>query len=804
MVVVWPGAMHGQPLWVEDFKNPVGGFDRGWRIALPPGSATQVRFESTGETARLHVRGQSNAYASVVTTHWIDWNTQSNRWLQILVPNLEFGERIKVLGYSSKGAGGWVLLHDEWSAIPGQGPQPQTMDVNAAIPAGAQQILLMIEVVDNVWGDPPEGAEVNVDWIKAGMPSHAGAPTEAPAPIMPLEGETVGDLPLLGWTAPAGYEANRYSVSLSRDPLFSDGSTMTALDSVIGTRFPVRTKLAPGRWYWKVSATGPEGLSGPFSVLATDPALDPRDPRSRRHNSFVVAEATARNGEVRPFPTRMGSQGFSAEYKFSADPVMVEQARRCLELGSQSYKFLLGWDQYRTVYPDLAELPASRRGSIVALVENEPAYKRVFEMPFQFYCMWTYAMGIPYWRFGNGLSAEHAQEEYRQIYDLARLLMLKYQNTGKTFLLGHWEGDWVLLEGYDYHGVPRERMIQGMIEWYRLRQKAVEDARNSLPWVQGVWVGHYAEVNLVEKALQGKATVASRVLPHVAVDAVSYSAYDATNIRSEMPRRLHRHLDYLWWNSRFTGAWPHGRPVFIGEFGFGGSDSVEAGLSDQAAARAAHTWGCPLIQFWSMYRSSPESMSSLIDRDARATPSQEGLRNLIVGGSNLRGASVAWLAREPLEEEQNGFGGLPQRHPGTAALRFVLDSARFRSVVGHREFVETAIRRATHGGDVGNADINEWVAALESESTTRFECLVQILDSALFRAAVSDAEYSRYLCGIRSGAWDRNDPLPPGTRSTLYLEALDAESFAAQSVAHSSTGVPVCRRRREIRLLSPV
>jgi len=788
LMVVVPGLAHGQPTWVEDFKNPVGGFDRRWKVVKPAGSTTQVEFESTGETARLCVRGSPNAYASVVTSDWIDWDTRSNRWLQIQVPNLEFGERTKVLVHSSMGAGGWALLHDEWGAIPGQGPQPQTMDVNAAIPAGSQQILLMFEIVDNVWGDPPEGAEVNLDWIKAGMPGHSILPADAPKPTMPIEGETVGNLPMLGWSAPAGYGANRYSVSLSRDPLFSDASTLTALDSVFGTRFQVRTKLSPGRWYWKVSATGAEGLSGPFSALTGDPAFDPRDPRSRRHSSFVVSEALTAAGAVRPFSNRMGSQGFRAEYRFSGDPVLVEQARRCLELGSQSYKFLLGWDQYRTVYPDLAELPPSARRSIVELVQNEPAYKRIFEMPFQFYSMWTYAMGVPYWHFGNGLSAEHAQEEYRQIYDLTRLLMQRYQNTGKTFLIGHWEGDWVLLEGYDYHGVPRETMIQGMIDWYRLRQRAVEDARRSLPDIQGVLVIHYAEVNLIEKAMEGKATVASRVLPHVAVDAVSYSAYDATNFRFELPHRLHQHLDYLWWNSRFTGAWPHGRPVFIGEFGFGGADPIVAGLTDQAAAQAAHTWGCPLIQFWSVYPSSPDSRSSLIDRDAQPTGSHEVLRRFIVGSSNLRGASLAWLGRDPFEEEHNGFGALAGLHLGSEALRFVLDSARFRAATTHRDFVETVIRRATGVVDSGSPAALQWVASLESGQLTRFQCLLQILDSAAFHPAVSEAEFSRYLNGLRSGAWDLPSPLPPVPRSTLYLQALDSESFTQQGLAIGATG----------------
>lgn len=787
--ILLTGAMMAQPTWVEDFKNPIGGFDHGWIVAQPSGSTSQVELQSNGEIGRLKIQGELNAYASITTSQWIDWNTQSNRWIQILVPNLEFGERIKVLAHSSKAIGGWAILHDEWLEIPGQGPQPQTIDVNASIPTGTQQILLMIEIVDNIWGDPPNGAEVHIDWIKAGMPGEAAMPEDAPVPTTPIEGETVNGYPVLGWRPPNGFQGNRYSISLSQDPLFSGTSTITLLDRVIGTNVSLSSKLSAGRWYWKVSATGVGGLSGPFSRAASDPAFDPRDPRSRRYPSFIVQEDKEQAQVSRPFATRLGSQGFRAQYQFSTDPVLVEQAKECLRLGSQSYKFLLGWDQYRTVYPDLPELPPSKRKSLLDIVENEKAYTEVFEMPFRFYCMWTYAMGIPYWHFRDGLSDAHAQAEYQQVYDLTRHLISRYQNTGKAFLIGHWEGDWVLLEGYDYHGIPRERMIEGMTEWYRMRQKAVDDARNSLPGAKGVSVYHYAEVNLVEKALQGMATVASRVLPQVAVDAVSYSAYDATNYRLEMPSRLHRHLDFLWWNSRFTGAWPHGRPVFIGEFGLGGNDRVEAGLSNLAAVRAAQAWGCPLVQFWSVYESSVESTSSLIDSDSRSTEDHRTLRRSIVGGAHLRGASMAWLGREPLEEEYNAFGAQPDVHLGSQALRFVLACPRFRSGTSNQEFIDAAFRRMTRGFDAGSPLAVELVAGLESGAMTRWSCLISILDSSAFRSAISDREFSRYLNGISSGVWDSAAPLPPGPRSSLYLRALDDAPFADQSVAHGISGV---------------
>lgn len=778
----------GQPIWVEDFNHPIRGFNHEWTVSAPSGSPDDLDLSSNGETARLKIGTTPNAYASILTKNWIDWDTRSNRWVQISVPNLEFGERIKVLAHSSKEGGSWRILHDEWAEIPGQGAQPQTLDLNAAIPPGSQQVLLMIELVDNIWGDPPAGAQVHIDWIKAGMPPTAAAPSQPPQPEKPIEGETVGNYPSLAWRPPTGFEKNLYSLTLSLDPLFSDSSTITLRDQVVGTNLTLTTRLQPGRWYWKVSATGTGGLSGPFSTLSPDPAFDPRDPRSRRHSSFVVQDEPQHSRHSGPMAIRMGSQGFGAPYRFSSDPVLVEQAKACLKLGSQSYKFMLGWDHYRTVYSDLPELPPSKRATLTQLVENEKAYSDIFAMPFRFYCMWTYAMGIPYWHFRDGLSEAHAQAEYNQLYDLTRHLISKYQNAGKTFLLGHWEGDWVLLEGYDPLQTPREQMIAGMISWYQIRQKAVEDARNSLPDSKGVWVYHYAEVNLVEKALQGRATVASRVLPHVAVDAVSYSAYDATSFRLEMPSRLNRHLDYLWWNSRFTGSWPHGRPVFVGEFGLGGSDRAESTRANYEAARAAHVWGCPLIQFWSVYQSSKESTSALIDASARTTDDYHMLRRFIVGSSHLRGATRAWLGREPLEAELNAFGALPEMHLGTRALQFVLNSPRFASSMGNREFVRTAFSRTTRSFDPENPLAVQLMGALDSGAISRWSCLLSILDSSSFRSAVSDKEFSRYLNGISSGEWGSEYPIPPEPRSQLYLRALDSEAFGETSVRDGAFG----------------
>jgi hypothetical protein len=125
-------------------------------------------------------------------------------------------------------------------------------------------------------------------------------------------------------------------------------------------------------------------------------------------------------------------------------------------------------------------------------------------------------------------------------------------------------------------------MIQGMKDWYRMRQQAVEDARGSLPHIEGVEVYHAAEVNIIQKAIDNpeQKVVANSVLPDVTVDLVSYSSYDATNHTSQLPQRLHTHLDYIQSQANFSGVWPYGKPVFIGEYGWGGPNSRERGLNN--------------------------------------------------------------------------------------------------------------------------------------------------------------------------------------------------------------------------------
>ena len=184
-------------------------------------------------------------------------------------------------------------------------------------------------------------------------------------------------------------------------------------------------------------------------------------------------------------------------------------------------------------------------------------------MPFSRFVLWThsFACGLS---FRNGFPKPQQEKEYREIYDFTRYLLKTYNGSGKTFFLGHWEGDG-LLRGTirredDVRATPTA--IQGMIDWLNCRQRAIDDAKRDTPH-KGVEVWHYTEVNHVQVAIEGRKAVANMVLPHVPVDFVSYSSYDT----QEDPKRLKAALDFI--QSKLTPK-PGiaGRRVFIGEYGF--------------------------------------------------------------------------------------------------------------------------------------------------------------------------------------------------------------------------------------------
>jgi hypothetical protein len=237
--------------------------------------------------------------------------------------------------------------------------------------------------------------------------------------------------------------------------------------------------------------------------------------------------------------------------------------------------------------------------TLTDLARTEPSYRKVFGMPFAYYVIWTYAFTPRWWL--KGFSAEDQAKEYREIYAFAAHLLKTYNGTGKTFFLGHWEGDWHLrpdLNTQTDAGVTAES-IQGMIDWLNTRQRAIDDAKRHTPH-QGVQVYHYTEVNHVSAvSLAGRPSVTNSVLPRTNVDFVSYSTYDSLD---DIPNKIPRALDYI--ESKLPPkAGMAGKRVFIGEYGFAARTfpEPERDRRSRQVMRLGLEWGCPFVLCWQMY-----------------------------------------------------------------------------------------------------------------------------------------------------------------------------------------------------------
>lgn len=320
------------------------------------------------------------------------------------------------------------------------------------------------------------------------------------------------------------------------------------------------------------------------------------------HVSQAVALPTSTSltlSPVQAFNTIIGTQTIVPRYQFTSQTRLVETAEGIHQMGSNILKIAL--DPSFSRQYKIPENPKIQ--NLTDLVSREPSFRRVFDMPFATYILWTYPFASCNWK--DGLSESERSGQYDEIYALTRHLLTTYNGTRKRFLFGHWEGDWWLLGHSDPKKDPAPEAIQGMTDWYNVRQDAIEAARRDTPH-HDVEVYQYAEVNLGQKALDGGITVANHVLPHTRVDYVSYSCYDALNFGQEgnaVSPTFRAILDHL--ESRLP-AKPGltGKRVFIGEFGFPLETSKTPQFQAERARdtlRAAIEWGCPYVLYWQYY-----------------------------------------------------------------------------------------------------------------------------------------------------------------------------------------------------------
>jgi hypothetical protein len=290
---------------------------------------------------------------------------------------------------------------------------------------------------------------------------------------------------------------------------------------------------------------------------------------------------------------RLGATHFDGKYFLTAEPYLVEGARKLHEFGFGVGKFWLSASMrgysFNSDWPYSPPHPPAALDQII----RHPHYAQAFEFPFSTICLEVGPLGQGPFADGFDMAAHE-----REVYGVALYLLQTYRDRDLTFILQNWEGDWIYRGTFDEWPVGGQENIsrrsQRMIEWFSARQRAVSNARKDAPGGR-VRVLHAVEVNRPMDSLLGKPTLLTHVLPHARPDLVSWSAYDG--LADEVS--LWHGIELLRQSS--------GVPVYVGEIGYPEWDKT----AEQAVAwwdkriAALLALDVPYIVHWELYCNEP-------------------------------------------------------------------------------------------------------------------------------------------------------------------------------------------------------
>lgn len=317
--------------------------------------------------------------------------------------------------------------------------------------------------------------------------------------------------------------------------------------------------------------------------------------------TLMTALQGAPDAPPKPLADTLGVNHFNAYYNLTDEDFINEGADKILEMGSRVMKLIIRdhlekYYKLNTTWPEIT--------SLVQAAELPP-YKKLFAKPFSTFVLMTFAPGKDILYFTKGMTPEDEARERDVYYEFTKYLLTKYAGTDKTFVFQNWEGDWCLTPPELPHdtSVPPKVAVEGMIKWLNARQDGVDKARREVG-MNGVRVFHAAEVNQVEKAMQGKSTVTNDVLPHTHCDLYSYSSYDTMAKNEALFRQALRYIADKAPDSEYFGD----KNVYIGEFGWPESLVSPEQRLDMVryTVKAARDFGAPYILFWELYCDGPK------------------------------------------------------------------------------------------------------------------------------------------------------------------------------------------------------
>ena len=242
----------------------------------------KVRTENVREAV---VGGKPSTGANVI----IEWDDKNRKWL--------------LSGEYSRGLWGtndWTVLRTGWATAP--------------VDAGYAAVFLSLRGTGKAWFDDVrvERRLMNVDKLE------------------PVSGAKLeNNCPRFVWGLRPG--VRRYTVELSQDPSFPEGKVL-AYPAGGRAGYQLETPLAPGRWYWRVSATGAVDADVSFFDQTASVGRDCLPPLLKTMAARVTAADAPFVVRVKDAPTaratltfagvtakfvRVGDDGL-AEYRFDA------------------------------------------------------------------------------------------------------------------------------------------------------------------------------------------------------------------------------------------------------------------------------------------------------------------------------------------------------------------------------------------------------------------------------------------------------------------------------------------------------
>jgi hypothetical protein len=316
----------------------------------------------------------------------------------------------------------------------------------------------------------------------------------------------------------------------------------------------------------------------------------------------IVLVGGALGASAKDVRDTVGVVHVAGRYYLTDQDFLNEGADQILALGSRVIKVWFYGKRHEHpggVYPYHSQWP-----QVDSLVQGAqtPYFRELFRKPFHTYILVVTALGRDdgYWR--NGITEEQKKDEQRQFYELTKYLLAAYKDTGKTFVLQHWEGDWMARGNFQANAAPAPLALKSMVEWLNARQAGVNQAREEAGQ-QGVHVYHATEVNRVVPSMrEGFPGVVNKVLPQTRLDLVSYSAWDSATEHYAEPQVLREALDFIATNAPDSPDFGN-HNVYIGEFGMPENlytlEQIQKAIPN--AVQTSLDWGCPYIVYWQLY-----------------------------------------------------------------------------------------------------------------------------------------------------------------------------------------------------------